>query len=421
MYTTVDFDVQKPAATDPFRLRSCLVDTPAEGPGQGDMTAMVSLAPTGEELWSVEPDRLVVPASVLKLVTAQAALTVLGPDFRFRTEIVEGTQPGEWWLVGGGDPTLSRTGRNEATYYRDPARLIDLAEGLRSAGGDGLEGLPVTRLGIDQSRYSAFSEWDSTWRPNAWRLGFVAPVSALMTDGARLEPSQRIGVRSSDPVGQTTDAFIEALATVTGSRPVETVRGSAPSGARVVASVESPALPTLIDQMIRDSDNQIAEALIREVALALDTTSVDEALRAGLPDSPELVSGFVGVDGSGLSTTNIMSARLAVAVMAQAIESKWSEILVSGLARPGQPGSLLQRFRGLPEEVTESIRGKTGSLEQVRSLAGVIDGEQRLVFAVFISGESVDDRARDLIDSLVAQFHSCGENLAPHAPQRAGE
>jgi len=421
IHTTRDVPVDIPAATDPLRLRSCLVEAPPMTLGGWEMTAMVGLASTGEELWSMEPDRLVAPASVLKLVTAQAALAVLGPDFRFRTEVVEGAEPGEWWLVGGGDPTLSRTARNERTYYRDPARLIDLAEGLRDNGVNGPGGSPVTRLGIDNSRYAAFADWDETWRPNAWNFGFVAPVSALMTDGARVAPSVRLAARSNDPVGQTTDAFVQAVTTVTGSTPVETIRGVAPSGGRVVAFVESPALPVLLDQMIRDSDNQIAEALIREVALALDQTSIDEALRAGLPDSPELLSGFVGVDGSGLSTANAMSARLAVAVIAQVMESEWADAIVSVLARPGEPGSLVQRFRGLPDETTGSIRGKTGSLDQVRSLAGVIEGDDTLVFAVFVSGPAVDDRARDLIDSLVTQFHSCGENLAPHSPQQPGE
>lgn len=54
------------------------------------------------------------PASSLKTVTTGAALAILGPDFRFETQIAataaltpEGVVQGDLILVGGGDPTLS--------------------------------------------------------------------------------------------------------------------------------------------------------------------------------------------------------------------------------------------------------------------------------------------------------------------------
>lgn len=67
---------------------------------------------SGKEVFSYDPDRLMTPASVLKLVTTATALEVLGKDFRFETglaydgEIINGVLHGNLYIQGGGDPTL---------------------------------------------------------------------------------------------------------------------------------------------------------------------------------------------------------------------------------------------------------------------------------------------------------------------------
>ncbi len=103
-------------------------------------TALVVELDDGEALFAREPDRALVPASNMKLLTTAAALELLGPDFAHRTRVVMGgevrggTLTGDLWIVGGGDPTLSRR--------FDPAPLLDevaravAAAGVRRVSGD---------------------------------------------------------------------------------------------------------------------------------------------------------------------------------------------------------------------------------------------------------------------------------------------
>jgi D-alanyl-D-alanine carboxypeptidase/D-alanyl-D-alanine-endopeptidase (penicillin-binding protein 4) len=402
---------------EPIRIRTCQVEP---GEGDFDIAGSVILPATGEVLWEVGAEDPVVPASVLKLVTASAALRVLGPDFRFTTRVVEGFSPGEVWLVGGGDPTLSRTRSGATTYYTDPARVSDLVEQIILAAGDTRSSEAFSRVGIDTSRYDAFPTWNDTWRPNAAALGFVAPVTALMVDGGRLAPGERLAQRTTDPVGQATTAFMRQLGETTGFWRSEVVQGVAPSGGRVLAEVTSPPLSVLVDQMIRDSDNQIAEALIREVAVALSVTDVDEAAREGLAlDTPDRGL-FFADDGSGLSQRNTMTSAMATAVMADLVGDVDRAIIVDALPTPGDQGSLLRRFSDVPD-LWADISGKTGSLSGVRSLAGVINADEVLVYSVFVTGPRVDDASRDVIDNLVARFYTCGENLAHWVPTEPGD
>jgi len=413
-------EVEPAPPPQPPRIRTCQVDPGVVATGGVGLVGQVALLDTGEVLWEVDSDTPIVPASVLKLVTARAALRVLGPDFRFTTRVVEGREPGEIWLVGGGDPTLTRARPGSTTYYNNPARLSDLISQVVDARAGILASEAFTRVGIDSSRYDSFPQWNDSWRPNAAELGFVAPVTALMVDGGRFSLAERLGQRTSDPVGQATTSFTRQLAEANNLWRTEIVTGRAPTGARIIAEVSSPPLSILIDQMIRDSDNQIAEALIREVAVALVGGDLNEAAREGLDhDAPDLDL-FVADDGSGLSRNNVMTAALATAVIVGLANDPDAGVVVDALPQPGEPGSLLRRFVGF-EEAWPDISGKTGSLPGVRSLAGVIAGDDPLVFSVFVTGSRVDDSARRGIDWLVAEFHGCGENLAHWVPTEPGE
>lgn len=406
---------------EPVRIRTCQVE-PGVGPESGiELAGSVALRDTGEVLWEVGAESPVVPASILKLVTARAALRVLGPEFRFSTHVVEGSQPGDMWLVGGGDPTLTRTRPGASTYYTNPANLADLVGQVIDARGDAPASEAFARLGIDTSRYDAFPEWNDTWRPTAAALGFVAPVTALMVDGGRLAPAERLAQRSTDPVGQATNAFVRQLAERTGFWRTDVITGKAPSGTRVIAEVSSPPLSVLIDQMIRDSDNQIAEALIREVALALSVDSFDVAAREGFDTSIfDVIPRFFADDGSGLSQENVMTPAFATQFLVDLFADSDMGVVIDALPRPGEPGSLARRFVGLDESWPD-VSGKTGSLIGVRSLAGLIDGVDPLVYSLFVTGPEVDDQSRDVLDRLVAEFHACGENLAHWVPTEPGE
>mgnify|MGYP006278925973 CR=1 FL=1 len=131
---------------------------------------------SGEVLYSRNAHRKFVPASNMKILATATALSLLGPEYRYRTEIwgvgelegAEGVLDGDLVLRGVGDPTLSPRFYPSAT-----APLDSLARGLRSRGVERVEGSLV----VDASA------WDSTSVPGSWMVGNL-PWRYAATGGA---------------------------------------------------------------------------------------------------------------------------------------------------------------------------------------------------------------------------------------------
>src|SRR5208282_3117455 len=107
-------------------LRSAL-SRPLSAAALGPRVSVLVADPaTGQVLLSEQGGRPSTPASTTKIVTAAAALAVLGPDYRFTTRVVHGATSDSVILVGGGDPTLAVNAFPAQDYPR-PATLADLA------------------------------------------------------------------------------------------------------------------------------------------------------------------------------------------------------------------------------------------------------------------------------------------------------
>ena len=102
----------------------------------GDGSVMLH-SPKGETLVSINPDRALVPASILKIPLAQVALTTLGEDFRFETHFYR-NDSGDLLIRGLGDPFL---------VSEEIARIADILaqRGLQQ----------VRRLVMDDSAFEA--------------------------------------------------------------------------------------------------------------------------------------------------------------------------------------------------------------------------------------------------------------------------
>ena len=393
---------------EPIRLRTCALDQRLLTGLDGELTLAVATT-GGELLLGVEETTRVAPASVVKLFTAVAALRTLGPDFRFQTSVVKGANPGEVWLVGGGDVTLTRSLPNN--YYDSEASLEDLAR--QTVDRLGIEGLTPTDLFVDTSRYAHFPQWDDSWRPGSSRLGFVAPVVALQVDGDRDQPGVRLSSRSGDPVSRATRWFADALSRASGQYP--TLRGAAPAPeGRALAVVESAPLADLVGIMLVDSDNSLAEVVAREVALATGELDPGEAVlqAVGLPE--ELAEGASIRDGSGLSDLTEVSGEAVVWVLREIQQSPDLAAVREGLPVANETGSLRTRYGSVAGQLQGRVAAKTGSLRGVRSLAGFVDAddESELMFSAVLSGPRVSNASRDEIDRIVADLARCGENLA---------
>jgi len=386
--------------TTPQRIRTCQIQQGTTISSGTSLSGLVVDSASGEELADFTSEASSPTASVVKLFTAAAALTVLGADYTFTTQVLEG-QPGEVFLVGGGDVTLTRApGRN---YYNSDASLTFLAEAVAETVSPGM----ALTIRADGSRYEEFPEWDSSWRSGSAALGFIAPVTALQVDGDRDQPSVRLSPRSMNPESRATNWFAEALQTAAPDRQVVVGEpGRAPSDGRVVATVESAPLEELVRIMLVDSDNSLAEVVAREIAIAQNETNIGVAIAE---DRGDLVGASIQ-GGSGLSDSTKIPHEEIVRLLDDINSDESLSLLKESLPVAGETGSLRNRFSMERGELAGRIQAKTGSIRGTRSLAGYLmaDDGSELVFSLNITGERVDNSARGVIDDLVLELSRCG-------------
>ena len=370
--------------------------------GLGSFSAVVVDPATGEVLFERQALRPRIPASTLKLLTAATVLSVLDAQARLATRVV--ATEGTITLVGGGDSTLARDPRPKSGN----ASLRALADAV----ADELPGATVT-LTFDDSLFTG-PKLAPGW-PKGWpAAGVVAPVTALMVDQGRRAPGST--ARAADPSRRAAEVFAGFLRDrgliVTGPR-----RGAAPAGAREIARVESPTISTLVQRMLTESDNDLAEALAHLAgAKAVGKASFAGGAKAMARTAQELkfeAGSLDLVDGSGLSGLNRVSVGTLADVLTNVVRQTDPAISAIGLGLPvaGFTGTLDDRFEsGAMQDAAGVVRAKTGTLTGVTSLAGTVkdvDGRV-LVFAVLANDVPSIPQARLALDRFSSRLAKCG-------------
>lgn len=369
---------------------------------------------TGQPLFSRGATESVPPASAAKLVTAAAALTVLGPNAVLTTSVLPGQSPGEVVLVGGGDPTLAGSSADPAGTYPVAASLAGLAKSTAKALL--AAGTKSITLGYDNTLYGGPTAADG-WKLTYISAGNVAPVNALEVDEGR-RGDRSVLSRLSDPAQSAANAFAGLLRHDGLTVAASVVAAVPATGGKALAKVTSAPVSALVERMLRVSDNDLAESLARQVALKrhLPATFVGAAqavTKAVEPLGVDATSLHL-VDGSGLSTSDTLQATALTSVVRAAASSGHPELrpLLTGLPVAGFLGTLATRY-STPATAAGvgAVRAKTGTLTGVSSLAGVVvdaDGRQ-LAFAVIaghVPGSTLDAEAA--LDRVAATLASCG-------------
>jgi len=328
------------------------------------------------DLAATNPTTPLAPASNTKLLTASAALHVLGADTTLQTTVAAAAAPqagrvaGDLYLVGGGDPLLSTTtAATRMTHGAEPTTSLEtLADQVVAAGVRSVDG----SVRGDGSRYDDERKVP-TWPQRFIADGTASNLGALMVNDAwtqdPVDPAGAKGGPAPDPAAHAAAVFTRLLVdrgvTVAGAPAV----GPAPAGAVPVTSVPSRPVSELVGQMLAFSDNTTAEMLLKELAAhdgSQGSTAggiqvlVSDLTARGLP-----VDGLVLHDGSGLSRENRATCELLDAV----IRSEGTDgPFAAGLARPGRPGTLDDRFGSEP--LRSRLAAKTGTLNDVTALSG---------------------------------------------------
>lgn len=387
-------------------LLHALSETVKLMPDQSCLTVSVE----GQRITTVKPNLPVIPASNMKLITASAALEVLGPDYVFTTKVVgvsEGTQiVGDLWLVGGGDPVLSTVGYPATESYPTlhPTNIGALIDALVAAGITEITGSIVG----DESRYDT-----ERFTPSLGlgvRTTEVGPLGALLlNDGVVLASP----IKPDQPALSAAQEFLRLL----NERGI-VVRGVAKIGTAsvdlpVVASINSAPLSAIVQEMLTNSDNNTAELLLKEIGLQKLATGTRiagaQVVQTTLQEMGLAIDGLVIVDGSGLDRGN----RATCALLTSLLERDGGfGVLGSGLAIAGQTGTL----HDLLADTTASDRlhAKTGTLTGAKALSGyvVYAPEKAAMFSLILNGSGVSNQGeyRPIWNSLANSLGSLSEH-----------
>lgn len=392
-----------------------------EASGLAPVTAcMIVDLDSGAVLEAHQPDREMPPASVAKVVTALYGLAVLGPEHRFRTRLLAdgplagGRIAGALVLEGGGDPVLDS---DDLAAMLRAARVAGVTAADRLVVADGaLPGVALIDAGQpDEAAYNpAISgmnlNFNRVWL--GWEPGKAGPVLRFAAPGERVDPEvpgfgarladqgaprrQRIEGRDvwtlargalpgrgsiwlpvADPPGYAGAAARALGAAVGMTLPAAEVTGTAAGAALVIH--DSPPLEPVLREMLRYSTNLTAEVVglaagqargLAPVAIGPSAAAMTDWARARYGLSGAVLTSHSGLTGD---------CRIAPEEMVAILRAE------AGGALPGllRPRPIVDR--GGEPAAAKAVRAvaKTGTLDFVSGLAGYLDGQRQLAFAIF--------------------------------------
>jgi len=317
-----------------------------------------------------------VPASTQKLPVTYAALRLLGPGYRFHTELVgSGTLVGDvWhgdlWLRGFGDPTLGE------------ADLEGLAAEVASWGIRRVTGAVIA----DESWF------DARRTGPGWKASFYIhespPLSALVVDRGRYR-----GKTSRNPALAAGSLLREALAGAGVKVAGRTRTGLLTTAGLPLARDTSEPLAEIVRFMGRESDNYTAELLVKQLgALYADrgsTAAGTRVVRGTLEEAGIPLAGVRLADGSGLSSLDRLTAAAVVALLEAGLtERDISDAFLASLAVAGVAGTLEDRMDARPAR--GRVIAKTGTTTTASALSGFV--RDRYVFAILQNGRPIATR-----------------------------
>ena len=377
---------------------------------------------TGDTLYSKNAGKMFMPASNMKIVTSAVALTLLGPEYTYKTtflrdaEVRDSLLDGNLLVIGRGDPSVSDYMRGLAT-----ATMDSLADSLRARGIKQVSGV-LARVGnaFPDSTHGYGWEWDDLreyYGAGVDELFFndgmaptiLRPPPDTVRDSLYSGPAQ-------DPAKAYLDAFNDAL-----KRRGITVEGGVldsilptPLKMDTIFVFTSPPLRQILPAFMKPSQNQIGEILLKTIGLERGGMgTADSALKIlgqqllawGVqPD------GFEFYDGSGLSRHNLVSPETLVRILDRIQRDTAFAWYYNAMPVAGVDGTLKTRMKGTPAE--GNIHAKTGSIGAARSLSGYVttaDGE-RLIFSVlgnnYTTPSSMVTAVADQIGAALAAYRA---------------
>ncbi len=411
---------------------------------KGGLSAQILNLTQNRELLKVNPDQSLNPASSIKLFTAYTALSRLGINYQFKTQIQK-TSDGSLCVKGGGDPSfvmedmylvvegLKRKGLEsysgkitlDSSFYDEEFYPEDRSD----QDSERAYNAPISGLNFNYNTLTAFVSPTEKGKPARFGLDFpydFVRIEGRVMTGASTDVTWdkrgkgelevvtlggKIAENADDwrkpfRVRNPSKAFGEALskmlatAGVTSEKKPSFVEGVCPVEGAVLFEHQSKPLSFIVGLMNKYSNNFIADSLVKALdhevnqrsgtaagGLAFIRTEME---KIGIDMSKR---GRVMVSGSGLSLDNRMSASDFIKLLKHVHKEKvYLPEIFSSLPIAGMDGTLRRKYKD--SAVTNLLRGKTGSLSGVQSLVGVYpnrSGEWIGVSIIVNGGRSIPE------------------------------
>jgi D-alanyl-D-alanine carboxypeptidase/D-alanyl-D-alanine-endopeptidase (penicillin-binding protein 4) len=390
----------------PTAIPTCSLDSLASAAPLMKLYGSVVETATGNSLYSNNDTTAERPASVLKVLTAAAAISILGQTYQITTSVVE-TQPGTIALIGQGDATLSANSAGHSVYAGAPT--LDGSAGLATKAFAAYKanpanaGVPISQVILDSTYWDPSDNWNTSVPRTELTGGYLSESTALQVDGDRANPAAQVSARSSDPIGAAGTAFVTALAAQLGGPMASSVtvsKGATPSGASPLATVQSQPVSTLVKQMLAQSDNTLGEMLARIVSVKQSLGGTGDSIQ----QSTTTALGKYGLDTSGL-TIEDGSGESDESLITPLFMSKFMSLV-------SQKANGLQYVAaGIPQ--VGKYFGKGGVIATAYTLSGyttAADGTGES-FTFFAEGQGITSAAQPALAALANAVYTCGKNI----------
>ena len=422
-----------------------------------------------ERLFDLNPQTLMVPASVTKLVSVATAADAVGWDYRFTTtlrsagSIEDGVLRGDLLVVGGGDPAIGGRGGDDFSTWIEALKKggIHRVEGRVVGIDDAFEeprpgfawswddlgystGAVFGALNLAENRLSvtvtpgavAGSATTLAYNVDAQELPITnRSVTAPAGTAPLVWPEMRPGETTLTIAGSVPVGGMPATLLVSAGNPTEwfarmlrrrliasgiEVTGPAadgddvhitPSdGTAILYTYRSHPLSDIAQPLLKDSINLYGEAVQRLNAAGPLPHTNDQALEGikqrllawGVPADE-----FQIVDGSGLSRRDVISPQALLTILLRMYDPAGASPWMRSLPVAGIDGTLAARMKGTPGE--NNVRAKTGTMSNVRSLAGYVntrDGEPLVFVAIVNNFEGTGAQANAALDAVAVRLAS---------------
>ena len=382
-----------------------------------------------------------IPASTTKLLTTDTAVSLLGENFRWITQLEysgdideNGNLQGNLYIVGSGDPSLGTNKAGASSYSAIVSDFIAAIseKGIKKINGDIIiqtgvfkvnktQKLPENIVWLENGNY--YLPAGSTYEINPQNERLIAKPANPFAENKSfyyISPyiKQMVYADKFDGVGLTTkvadppaylanslrSTIVKRGVGITGKVVTRTTELN-PEKRTTITAYQSPTLADIIYYTNQRSDNALAEATLRMVGFQ---KKGDQTLESGrsvvvehLKANAFETDGLNYMDGSGLSRNNLVTPISQVKFLTNIMDEKYYKTYFESLPIAGQTGTLKSMFNG---EGNGQIFAKTGTLNKVKTLAGYMktNSGKTLVFSLLINNYAGSvDQVKNKMEQLL--------------------